>query len=280
MTLRYLHELSKISSKKAVKKEQEEKDQTVTYNLGNETIIQPAAAGVKDNGAMSTIINIFIGIVVGAAVVWFLIVPTTNQIKTNKLNKEIVKYSDQISGKNAEISALKKEIEGYKDTTKKTEEAQATAEATKTSYEALLSVYEHSKTSGYNKESLAKELKAVKKDSLGDTGVAVYDKIYDEYVSPLCAKKYRLAIRNYEVKNYTTAVTALEFVTSIDEKYEDGKALLNLAKAYEKAGKTEQAKTTYKRVAELYPDSELASQAQQALTGTATSGESSTDTEE
>lgn len=28
-----------------------------------------------------------------------LIVPTTNQIKTNKLNKEIVKYSDQISGK-------------------------------------------------------------------------------------------------------------------------------------------------------------------------------------
>lgn len=280
VTLRYLHELSKISSKKAVKKEQEEKDQTVTYNLGNETIIQPAAAGVKDNGAMSTIINIFIGIVVGAAVVWFLIVPTTNQIKTNKLNKEIVKYSDQISGKNAEISALKKEIEGYKDTTKKTEEAQATAEATKTSYEALLSVYEHSKTSGYNKESLAKELKAVKKDSLGDTGVTVYDKIYDEYVSPLCAKKYRLAIRNYEVKNYTTAVTALEFVTSIDEKYEDGKALLNLAKAYEKAGKTEQAKTTYKRVAELYPDSELASQAQQALTGTATSGESSTDTEE
>ena len=44
---------------------------------------------MKDNGAMSTIINILIGIVVGAAVVWFLIVPTTNQIKTNKLNKEV-----------------------------------------------------------------------------------------------------------------------------------------------------------------------------------------------
>ena len=147
----------------------------------------------------------------------------------------------------------------------------------------MLSVYEHSKTSGYNKESLAKELKAVKKDSLGDTGIAVYDKIYDEYVSPLCAKKYRLALRNYEVKNYATSVNALEFVTSIDEKYEDGKALLNLAKSYEKAGKTEQAKTTYKRVAELYPNSDLANQAQQALTGTATSGEGSTgntDTEE
>lgn len=276
-TLRYLHELSKISKKAA--KAKEENEQTVTYNLGNETIIQPAAAEVKDNGAMSTIINILIGIVVGAAVVWFLIVPTTNQIKTNKLNKEIVKYSDQISGKNAEISALKKEIEGYKDTTKKTEEAQATAEATKSSYEALLSVSEHSRTSGYNKESLAKELKAVKKDSLGDTGIAVYDKIYDEYVSPLCAKKYRLALRNYEVKNYATSVNALEFVVSIDEKYEDGKALLNLAKSYEKAGKTEQAKTTYKRVADLYPNSDLANQANQALTGTATSGESNTDTE-
>lgn len=276
-TLRYLHELSRISKK--IAKAKEENDQTVTYNLGNETIIQPAAE-VKDNGAMATIINILIGIVVGAAVVWFLIVPSTNQMKTNKLNKEIVKYSDQISGKNAEISALKKEIEGYKDTNKKTEEAQATAEATKTSYEALLSVYEHSKSSGYSKESLAKELKAVKKDALGDTAVAVYDKIYDEYVSPLCAKKYRLALRNYEVKNYATSVTALEFVTSIDEKYEGGKALLNLAKSYEKAGKTEQAKTTYKRVSELYPNTELASQAQQALTGTATSGETNTETEE
>ncbi|WP_461809626.1 tetratricopeptide repeat protein [Faecalimonas sp.] len=276
-TLRYLHELSRISKK--IAKAKEENDQTVTYNLGNETIIQPAAE-VKDNGAMATIINILIGIVVGAAVVWFLIVPSTNQMKMNKLNKEIVKYSDQISGKNAEISALKKEIEGYKDTNKKTEEAQATAEATKTSYEALLSVYEHSKSSGYSKESLAKELKAVKKDALGDTAVAVYDKIYDEYVSPLCAKKYRLALRNYEVKNYATSVTALEFVTSIDEGYEGGKALLNLAKSYEKAGKTEQAKTTYKRVSELYPNTELASQAQQALTGTATSGESNTETEE
>ncbi|WP_461811905.1 tetratricopeptide repeat protein [Faecalimonas sp.] len=276
-TLRYLHELSRISKK--IAKAKEENEQTVTYNLGNETIIQPAAE-VKDNGAMATIINILIGIVVGAAVVWFLIVPSTNQMKTNKLNKEIVKYSDQISGKNAEISALKKEIEGYKDTNKKTEEAQATAEATKTSYEALLGVYDHSKSSGYSKESLAKELKAVKKEALGDTGIAVYDKIYDEYVSPLCAKKYRLALRNYEVKNYATSVTALEFVTSIDEKYEGGKALLNLAKSYEKAGKTEQAKTTYKRVSELYPNTELASQAQQALTGTATSGENNTEAEE
>ena len=103
-------------SKKAAKVK-EENDQTVTYNLGNGTIIQPAVAEVKDNGAMSTIINILIGIVVGAAVVWFLIVPTTNQIKTNKLNKEVVKYSDQISGKNAEISALKRD-KGYKDTTR------------------------------------------------------------------------------------------------------------------------------------------------------------------
>ena len=40
-TLRYLHELSKISKKAA--KVKEENDQTVTYNLGNETIIQPPA---------------------------------------------------------------------------------------------------------------------------------------------------------------------------------------------------------------------------------------------
>ena len=86
--------------------------------------------------------------------------------------------------------ALKKEIEGYKDTTKKTEEAQATAEAGQSQVTRHCSPYmNNSKTSGYNKESLAKELKAVKKDYLGDTGIAVYDKIYDEYVSPLLCEE-------------------------------------------------------------------------------------------
>lgn len=64
MTLRYMHELSRLNSKK-IAKIKEEKEQTVTYQVGNETIIQPAAAGVKDNGLLTTFVNLLIGLAVG-----------------------------------------------------------------------------------------------------------------------------------------------------------------------------------------------------------------------
>ena len=50
---------------------------TVTYMNGNEMIIQPTT--FRDSSAVATFINIFLGIILGAAVVWFLAVPATRQ---------------------------------------------------------------------------------------------------------------------------------------------------------------------------------------------------------
>ena len=112
ITIRYMHELTKLHNKKTAKAK-EEKDQTVTYNLGNETIIQPVSASLKDNAATITIMNIVIGILMGAAIVWFLIVPAINHSKSTKTNKDVVAYSDQIAAKESEISALQKQVEDY-----------------------------------------------------------------------------------------------------------------------------------------------------------------------
>lgn len=61
ITLRYMHELTNGKMRKeaaeAVKKD--EKSQTVTYNVGNDTIIQPASA-LKDNSGRMTFINILL----------------------------------------------------------------------------------------------------------------------------------------------------------------------------------------------------------------------------
>lgn len=264
ITLRYLHVLSKVNSKKLAKIK-EDKEQTVTYNLGNETIIQPAAAAIKDNGPLATIVNILIGIAVGAAVVWFLVMPTVSEVQSGRLNAEVVKYSDQIAAKNAEVSALKKEMEGYKETTEAAEEAQAVAAGTKSSYEALLSVYEHSRDQSYDEEKLAQEIKAVKKEPLGTQAAALYDEIYESAVTKLCEEKYKAGLKSYEAGNYKKAVTALELVVSLEEGYEDGKALLALADAYEKEGQTDKAKTSYEKVVELYPDTEIAKEAGKKL---------------
>ena len=53
--------------------------QTVSYKLGNETIIQPVETKEREKGMAFTIANIVIGLVVGAAVMWFLIMPAVNE---------------------------------------------------------------------------------------------------------------------------------------------------------------------------------------------------------
>ena len=77
ITLRYMHELNQVRKSRTAKiKEKEGKEQqTVTYNIGNETIIQPVSSSYKDNAGLHTIVNIAIGLVVGVAVMWFLIMP-------------------------------------------------------------------------------------------------------------------------------------------------------------------------------------------------------------
>lgn len=252
ITLRYLHMISKLNKKKLAKAQEEQED-TVTYKLGNETIIQPAGSGFKDNGPLITLVNILIGVVVGAAVVWFLIMPTANEIQTRKLNEEVIKYSDQIAAKNAEINALKKEMDGYRHMGEEAEAAKTVAEATKSSYEALFVVQEHSLSKTYSKEKTAKELLEIQKESLGEKAAKVYDEIYEGIVPELCAKKYKQAEKSYKVANYRTAIEGLELVVTLDEKYDDGGALYTLAQAYEKTEDSEKAENAYAKLEELYP---------------------------
>ena len=115
VTLRYMHELTQLHKDKAAQLKAE-KTQTVSYNLGNETIIQPVSATLKDNASLLTILNIVIGLVVGAAVVWFLAVPTMKRNMHTKTNREVIVYSEQIAALETEVELLKKEVEGYKAT--------------------------------------------------------------------------------------------------------------------------------------------------------------------
>lgn len=265
-TLRYMHELTTLHNQKAAKLK-EDKEQTVTYNLGNETIIQPVSASLKDNAATLTILNIIIGIAVGAAVIWFLIMPGINQSKEAKTNQKIVEYSNQIAAKNAEISALEKELEEFRDESEATAEAKATAQDTQKSYESFLEVYETYLTGEYGNESLAKELVKLNADSLGDGAQVRLKEMRDKVYPKVTQKRYKSGKTSYEVENYKTAIESLELVTSIEEDYDDGGALLALAKAYKADGNEKKATEKFNRVIELHPDSDVAKEAEEELQG-------------
>lgn len=267
ITLSYIHELSEIRSQKMARLK-EEKDQTVTYNLGNETIIQPASSSLKDNAGVFTLVNIAIGILVGAAVIWFLIVPAVNQSKATKSNKSIVAMSEQITSQEAQINALKKELESYRSTSDEAESAKATAESTQESYEKLMMVYDQYKGDSTSNADMLDGILAVNPDSIGEQGRAIYDEIAGALFPKMNEKFYKEANASMEAANYAEAITTLEKIILMDAGYDEGKALKLLGDAYDGSGDSEKAKETYQKVVKNHPGTEAADTAQRALDGT------------
>lgn len=207
---------------------------------------------------------------IGAAIVWFLIVPAINHNKATKTNQDVVAYSDQIAAKESEISTLKKQVKDFQAKEKELEAEKQKAANTQSSYEALVNVIEHyhqNSQNRYNTSDLIDEMLALTTDSLGEVGKAQYEAMAEEIFPKQCQKLYRSARQSFRVENYGTAIEGLEKVMQMDETYEDGKALLMLADSYAGNGETEKATEKYNRVIELFPDSDVAEDAKEALNG-------------
>lgn len=267
LTLRYMHELNKVRRDRSaeVKKPDKKEQQTVTYNLGNETIIQPVSANFKERTGLNTVVNISIGVVVGVLVMWFLVMPALNSSRQKQVNEQAVAFSNQIAEQEAQISALKTELDGYRATSEETENVQATAASTQDSYERLMNVAEHYRAQDMSNAAMLEELLAIKSDSLGTVGKETFDDITGDLYPEMCSDLYSTSQKNFEVANYDMAVTNLETVMRIDEYYDNGGAMLLLAQTYEKQGEQDKANILYQKLVENYPDTNAASEAQDAL---------------
>lgn len=267
ITLAYMHELNQIRKERNVKikgKDSQEQ-QTVTYNIGNETIIQPVSSAYKEHGGLHSAINVGLGVLVGVAVMWFLIMPAMISSRQEKINEQTVAFSDQIATQEAQISALKKELEEYRATSEESENAKATAESTQESYETLMSVSTHFTRGDMSDSAMLEEMLKINPDSLGTTGRDRYEEIKESLFPRMCQELYATSKKNYEVANYETGISNLEKVLTMDAEYDDGGALLLLAQCYEKSGEQDKANLKYQQILEDFKGTEAAEEAQKAL---------------
>ncbi len=286
-TLHYMHELRALRKAQNVKsKTQESKARhTVTYTVGNDTIIQPTTNRLMMNTRLHTVANIGIGILVGVSLMWFLIMPALNTSTQNKNDKRIVEFSDQIASQKSQINALKKELETYRNSEEESEDSQATADEIKESYETVINMYNNLNSGDMSYSAMADELLNVKADALGTLGRQQFETLTGTIYPDVCSDLYTEALECYTAGNYDTAITDLEKLNKMDGEYNSGAAKLLLAQCYEKNGKTDEAKSLYQKIVEDFPSTEAATSAQNALDGKSettsetTSDTSSTDTE-
>lgn len=264
MTLRYMHEMANLRGKK-LKAEKPKKEEAVEYNLGNETIIQPKHGMVKALAGKFTVMNIVVGAVIGAALVWFLIAPAVNSSKADNMNKQIVQYSERINAMEAQISAQTRTLNQYRENDENSALNAQTSASTSDSYENLMTASSQYDSGSYSDDTVADSLLNVNREVLGAGGQTLFDSLTASVYPTACETLYNSGMQSFDVANYETAISSLGKVVRMNESYNSGSAVLNLGLSYLRNGDNDNAAVYLKRVIELYPDTDNASQAQAGL---------------
>ncbi len=144
-TLRYLREANQHLQKdtSAAKSGSRKKEEMASYQSGNETIIQPM--NVRDMSPLMTILNLIIGVAIGALITWFLIIPTVRQNAVSDARKAELEANNELTTRTQELNGLNEEIEQLKAQIKNMEGESEDTQKIITNYEQMITVcYEYS----------------------------------------------------------------------------------------------------------------------------------------
>lgn len=282
-TLRFLREVEEQTGRitnleprfKAKEKVKQQKDGRVIYRSGNDTVIQPME--YRERTVTNTLINLIIGLLVGASALWFLVVPAQTQRINQKANQKVVEYSDKVATQAAELTRLQSEIDSSSESVNTATDQISEANEKATSYENLLKAWQAYNDENY--ETAANALEDVNSDLLSVEAKSMYDAIMGDIGYSIKQKYQSDAMDAYESGDYATAIDNYTKALNIGEP--DFTSMFYLAQSYQKSGDTENAKTWYQKIIDTFPGTQNATDAQDyldALTGgsSSTSGSSQT----
>lgn len=261
LTLRYMKEVNAMLRSGSKDKKSSRNDDLISYKSGNETIIQPAH--FKDNSAVMTIVNIIIGIAIGACIIGFLIVPSVRHAAQNEANTAVKEANDTIATKNQTIESLQNQIDDLTAQVGKAEAADQENDNRVAAYEQLLNAYV-----AFSENSITAAgdaLGSINTDYLSDSAKEIYDEMNATVNAAYIETAYNEALNAYNQQNYTDAATNFQKVVDLDENYQDGNAIYYLAQSYRNIGENGKAAEYYRKMIALYPGTERAANSQQYL---------------
>ncbi|MBO6138298.1 MAG: tetratricopeptide repeat protein [Lachnospiraceae bacterium] len=242
-----------------------------TYQSGNETIIQPI--NERERGSSFTVLNIIIGLIVGAAIMWFLVLPARIQTAKSDTQTQLQETSDELTSRNADIGELKKRVEALQEDNEKLKEQLSgftSDSGLMNNYnylmEAAQEFMEHPEDAKRAAEILSNiDPNSVSADSIGVS--EAFANLY-EYMSGVVSEQAARATlddgeKKYNEGNYSAAIELLEdavlFAPNSDE------ALYYLAQSYIHDNNESQGRLLLNKLITNFPDSRYAQRASEYL---------------
>ena len=237
------------------------------YLSGNDVIIPKDNLKDALTGAQS-ILHIVIGILLGAALVYFLVTPARISSVTGKVNDTKVEYNQKIAIKNSTISELQNQVDTLKKEKSKLKTSLAqytgTGNTISTNYSNLLEAAQYFMDKDYANAAtaFAKVDKDMKMDSEAFNNV--YNKLSSKLTSQVENTAFDKGMDAYESADYDEAIT--QFKKVLESNKDNDEAMYYLAYSYYRNSDNTNAKKWFKNIVDDYPDSDFADKASNILT--------------
>ncbi len=250
--------------------------ESIVYQSGNETIIQPL--NMPERRSASSLINIVVGFLIGLALMWFLVLPARIRGAKNDVNDELTEVTNELTAKSADITELNKQIAALQ---QENETANQALESL-TSGSGIVEQYDHLAEAALNYirspedvTTTANMLSQIIGDSVSENVAetleqsysvafrSLYDYLNAEVTGQAASRFLNEGMSAYNDQNYDQAIADLTNAYQLDETSD--KALFYLASSYRSLGDADKATELFSLLVNNFPDSEYVSQAKSYL---------------
>lgn len=222
------------------------KQDVITYQVGNETIIQPLGAknpGIDAPALPTNLINIGLGLLIGASIVGFLILPARVQAVRNASAENVKAVSEQADAKNASIQEKDQQIENL--TSEKTAleeelEQYKSSEGSVSVNDALFAAVDAYLQDDSDIASISESFSSIDYESVADTASeqfkTLYEDLYTRIRPQMMSQYYETGYTAYQQSDYVSAIDNLTKAVQYGDKEEDSSeyadAVFYLADSY------------------------------------------------
>lgn len=221
---------------------------------GNDVIVPPTTYKEPSNGAI-TVINILVGVIIGAAIIWFLIMPARLQSQMQDYNKTLTDYSEQLSNSNAEITSLKAQVDKLTADNDELKSAVDNVGITVDNvayYDAIIAgAYAYMADDKLEAAEAVVDVDMTQVTSTAATNI--YNTIKSQCFEESAAELYTQGYDYYRANEYTNAVAYLERSIKLNSDYVE--AYYHLALSYSALKEQDKAREYYQIVVDRFPDS-------------------------
>lgn len=264
-----LHPMEVGEKKKTGKKDTAE-EEPLRYHNGHDLVIQPKHKKDPGQRHIASVLYLLIGLAVGVAVAWGLIMPARIQLAKADVSKQLKTVSEELAAETATSGDLRLQVDTLERENASMKEELAeyvSADGSLSATDDLLTAAHTYMTEPENLETISACLQAVQDNLDVENSSEAFRNVYNLLIGAvgqsIATGYYNDGLDAYRKEMYPDAVAFFERAYRFDGENID--ILYNLANAYYRSGDTDRAEMMYRKVMELFPDTERAKRSSEYL---------------